>query len=158
MTMYTVQYSTTHTIFDHVLLQARIGASPACLQRTMKDFILGSDEFIITATDHIQQTLLGLGLWEQLDQLPRNEAHNANDNDDLLIPDDDNEIMHNNDRLGLENIPAEKSICDLNTKLATQDTTALQQFNKVIQNLQEVHHKILYTHSRCSKAGKNLKM
>ena len=34
-----VQYSTSHTIFDHVLLQARIGISPVCQHRNMKDFI-----------------------------------------------------------------------------------------------------------------------
>ena len=35
----------------------------------MKDFILGSDEFIITATEHIHSRLVNLGLWEMLDNL-----------------------------------------------------------------------------------------
>ena len=136
-----VQYSTSHTIFDHVLLQARIGISPVCQHRNMKDFILGSDEFIITATDHIQQKLIGLGLWEQLDQLPRNDNNDSGD-DEQMTPEDDDENTNNNDRLGLQTVPSEDAIEALNTKLATRDTTALQQFNIIIQNLQEMHNKI----------------
>ena len=58
----------------------------------MKDFILGSEEFIITATDHIQQTLIGLGLWEQLDQLPRNDINDMGD-DEQIIPEDDDRLL-----------------------------------------------------------------
>ena len=50
----------------------------------MKYFVLGSEEFIIKATEKIHAKLVSLGLWEDLDDLPNN---NRRQNDDTEIED-----------------------------------------------------------------------
>ena len=39
-------------------------------------------EFIITATEHIHSRLVNLGLWEMLDNLPKNNRPNDDQNDE----------------------------------------------------------------------------
>ena len=77
-----IKYSTSHTICDHVMLHAQIGVTRLEMQQTMKDFVLGSEEFIITATEKIHAKLVSLGLWENLDDLPNN---NRRQNDDTEV-------------------------------------------------------------------------
>ena len=94
---------------------------------------------------------MSLGLWENLDDLPNNnrrqnddteaeethEPHDQSDNDDY-IPDDSG----GDDRQGPNNCVTEEEICKINERLRERNTTALQQFNEIIQDLQGTHNDI----------------
>ena len=135
------------------------------MQQTIKDFVLGSEEFIIKATEKIHAKLVGLGLWENLDDLPNNnrrqnddteaeethEPHDQSDNDDY-IPDDSG----GDNSQGPNNYVTEEEICKINERLRERNTTALQQFNEIIQDLQGPHNEIFK--NKKYKTEKNLKM
>ena len=120
----------------------------------MKDFVLGSEEFIIKATEKIHAKLVSLGLWENLDDLPNNnrrqnddteaeeihKPHDQSDDDgnDDYMPDDSG----GDDGQGPNNCVTEEAICKLNERLRDRNTTALQQFNEIIQDLQGTHNEI----------------
>ena len=103
---------------------------------------------LIRATESIHAKLVSLGLWEILDDLPNNnrrqnddteteeicEPHDHSDNDDTddYIPDDNG----GGDRPGPNNCVTEEEICKINERLRERNTTALQQFNEIIQDLQ----------------------
>ena len=155
-----IKFSTSHTIFDHVMLHAQIGIFRPEMQQTMKDFILGSEEFIIRATESIHAKLVSLGLWEILDDLPNNNRrqnddteaeeirelydHSDNDDTDDHIPEDSG----GNDRQGPNNCVTEEEICKINERLRERNTTALQQFNEIIQDLQGTHNEIFKNKKR----------
>ena len=47
--------SNIHTIFDHTYLTATISQAKSLHANSMKDYIIGSDEFLIRSIDQIQQ-------------------------------------------------------------------------------------------------------
>jgi hypothetical protein len=50
-------YKTTFSIFDHTYLEATLNIVRQHKQMTMKDFILGTDEYIIRSQDYLLETL-----------------------------------------------------------------------------------------------------
>jgi endonuclease/exonuclease/phosphatase family metal-dependent hydrolase len=55
--MGTAQYKTTFSIFDHTYLEATLNVTKQYKQKTMKDFILGTDEYIIRSQDYLIEAL-----------------------------------------------------------------------------------------------------
>jgi hypothetical protein len=51
------QYRTTFSIFDHTYLEATLNVIKQSKQKTMKDFILGTDEYIIRSQDYLTEAL-----------------------------------------------------------------------------------------------------
>ncbi len=49
--------SNTHTFFDHTFLAATISQAKSPHATSMKDYIIGSDEFLIRSIDQIEQNI-----------------------------------------------------------------------------------------------------
>jgi hypothetical protein len=56
-----LQFETTFTTFDHVHLAASFGQRPTKAEPAMKDYILGSDEYLIQAEEIISYHLYRKG-------------------------------------------------------------------------------------------------
>ncbi len=51
-------YKTTFSVFDHTYLEATLNVTKQSKQKTMKDFILGTDEYIIRSQDYLTELLV----------------------------------------------------------------------------------------------------
>ncbi len=56
--MWAAQFSTTFSIFDHTYLEAVLNPARLYKQMTMKDFILGSGEYLIRSQDLLVSLLV----------------------------------------------------------------------------------------------------
>jgi hypothetical protein len=50
-------YKTTFSMFDHTYLEATLNVTKQSKQKTIKDFILGTDEYIIRSQDYLTELL-----------------------------------------------------------------------------------------------------
>jgi hypothetical protein len=55
--MVAARYKTTFSMFDHTYLEATLNVTKQSKQKTMKDFILGTDEYIISSQDYLTDLL-----------------------------------------------------------------------------------------------------
>jgi hypothetical protein len=109
-----LQFKTTFTTFDHVHLAASFGQQPSKAEPAMKDYILGSDEFLIQAEEIISYHLNKYGI-----QAPerQNEANQEQE-----------QRRHRDEGLEVHNIRTGR--------------TTLHVFNRIIWDLQHSHNKI----------------
>ena len=87
-----LNYKTTITIFDHALVQASFGQKRQKTQPTMKDYILGSDEFLLGYYDLLSECLTSCTPKENLNNITR----------DSNTPDSDTETQSNSQSTGTE--------------------------------------------------------
>jgi phospholipid N-methyltransferase len=124
--------TSTLSIFDHVYLEAILNPSRQFKQMTMKDFILGSDEFIIQS----HELLISLLQPYQTPHLPVSPIH------DHAVPPD---------------VLTGTGIIDDNIQIDEKGTgfTSLHLFNEVVQQLQHLHDQI--ARDKRTSAGKRLR-
>ena len=111
------QVNTIFTIFDHVYLQATFGAELMKKKSPMKDYILGSEEYIISAEDHIKRIIRQYGITKP-------ECH---EEAEQQIRDDtaasiESQLLFNHDSNGIN---------------------SLLVLNIIIRRLEDLHNKIL---------------
>jgi phospholipid N-methyltransferase len=124
--------TSTFSVFDHVYLEAILNPSRQVKQMTMKDFILGSDEYLIQSHELLSSLLHPYQVAQAAHQLP----------DDTPPPPDaltgteklDNHVQIDENRTGL---------------------TSLHFFNDVVQQLQHLHDQI--ARNRRISANKRLR-
>jgi hypothetical protein len=134
-------FRTTFSIFDHIYLEATLNIVKQFKQMTMKDFILGTDEYIIRSQDYLLEALApycdpreppsphmdspeSQGSRNSVDPNAGREGHGALD----------------------ENITVDGK---------EQGITSLHLFNTAIQDLQQLHDKIAKDKQRAT--GKKLR-
>ena len=141
-----LHYSQKFTIFDHCMAQATIGVKNEKKVTTMKDHILGTEEYIITAMSHIENTLARLKIRKCDTVQNRVEGARLQENEEEQEREEqiDEENLNEED-LGLvpgafpTKVEIEKTI----EILQKSGTTALQEFNTIVTHLQRMHNKIL---------------
>ena len=117
------QYTTLrnwHTHLDHCMLAASIGLNKQQKMHSMKDFILGSEEFIISLGEIIEQVKKE----NQLQTVKLTCSLNEDDEQQAQIEDP----LHNN-------LNIDQTIQDINTKLTQQHNTAAHVLNNIITKL-----------------------
>ncbi len=122
----------TFSIFDHVYLEAVLNPSRQVKQMTMKDFILGSDEFLIQS----HELLVSLILPHQTPQPPDSPA---------------------NENPAPQGVPAGSGIIDDNVQIDERGTgfTSLHLFNEAVHQLQHLHDQI--ARNKRTSVGKRLR-
>ena len=141
-----LHYSQKFTIFDHCMAQATIGVKNERTTITMKDHILGTDEYIITATTHIENTLARLKIRKcDTVQNGTEEARLQENGEDQEREEQIDEESLNEEDLGLVPgaFPTKAEIEKTIETLQKSGTTALQEFNTIVTHLQGTHNKIL---------------
>ena len=120
MTVRNLKVNSTLLFLDHVYLEATFGNIRIKQKRAMKDFILGSDEYLIRAQDIIEAHLSCYGTKPPPpdDQQPDHNDNQATCSDDLTREFD----------------------------RPTEGHTALHAFNTLIRKLQRLHEDISYQH------------
>jgi hypothetical protein len=115
--MNNLRFETTFTTFDHLFVNATFGQVRPRVEPTMKDHILGSDEYLIRAQDTILQHLerFGNGPLQPIDD-------NQPDNDQ------ENSYKHADENLAVHDIH--------------NGRTTLHVFNSIIKELQGIHNEI----------------
>ena len=113
-----LQVHTTLLTFDHVFLEATFNVVRTTGKRAMKDFILGSEEYLIQAQEIYE---------EHMEQFQRDEE--AYQPDDLLPAEDVNPTTHTPDWNRIFDTPA-------------SGHTALHAFNDLMSKLHNLHDKI----------------
>jgi hypothetical protein len=107
-----------YTIFDHTYLSATLSHAKSTHTPPMKDYVIGSDEYLVKAIDAMQEYV---ALTSRLKH-PINNEEQLPDNDTAPNgPLDENRTFHNN-----------------NT-----NQTSLHAFNTLIRNLHNLHNEIL---------------
>jgi len=119
-----------HTIFDHTYLTATISLAKSTHIPPMKDFIIGSEEFLVRAIDTMQEHVALTG--RPKPPPPADEANIQDDENPTDGPLDENRIFHNTDT----------------------GQTPLHSFNSLIKQLHTLHDEI----SKRKKTENNLKI
>jgi len=112
-----LRFETTFTTFDHVHLAASFGQRPTKAEPAMKDYILGSDEYLIQAEEIISYHLDRNGM--------RAPEHYNEANEEL------EQRKHRDEGLEVHNIRTGR--------------TTLHVFNHIIRDLQQSHNNIART-------------
>ncbi len=115
--MNNLRFETTFTTFDHLFINATFGQVHPRVEPTMKDHILGSDEYLIRAQDTILQHLerFGNGPLQPLEDIePGHEP--------------DESYKHTDENLAVHDIH--------------NGRTTLHVFNSIIKELQGIHNEI----------------
>ena len=117
-----LKFDTTFTTFDHVHLTATFGQLRPKVEPSMKDHILGSDEYLIQAQDIILHHLerYGTGPLNREAETPLNEREGDNEENETVSHIDDNLAVHN----------------------IHSGRTSLHVFNRIIRDLQGLHNNI----------------
>ena len=117
-----LKFDTTFTTFDHVHLTTTFGQLRPKVEPSMKDHILGSDEYLIQAQDIILHHLerYGTGPLNREAETPLNEREGDNEENETVSHIDDNLAVHN----------------------IHSGRTSLHVFNRIIRNLQGLHNNI----------------
>jgi hypothetical protein len=113
--------SNTHTIFDHTYLMATISQAKSLHANSMKDYIIGSDEFLIRSIDLIQQHIASTS---------RPSANIRNEEQERQ--EDDEANQQQNCAMDIDR--------DFHNKYTGQ--TPLHIFNSLIKKLQNIHNEI----------------
>jgi hypothetical protein len=115
--MNNLRVETTFTTFDHLFVNATFGQVHPRVEPTMKDHILGSDEYLIQAQDTILQ---------HLERFGNGPLQPIEDNQ----PDDDqeNSYEHADENLAVHDIHNSR--------------TTLHVFNSIVKELQSIHNEI----------------
>jgi exonuclease III len=113
--------SNTHTFFDHTFLTATLSQAKSPHVTPMKDYIIGSDEFLIRAIDLIEQHIATTSKPKR--NTPREEEQNFQDDDEAQ---------------------QKQSPLDENRDFFNSETgqTPLHTFNSLIKKLQMCHNEI----------------
>ncbi len=114
----TLRINNLHTIFDHTFLIATLSPSRLTHVPPMKDFIIGSDEFLVRAIEQIEQHV-------SLTSRPKHPLPNGNEE----------ELHEDNQR----HMPVDKNRDFFNT---TTGQTPLHSFNALIKSLHACHDEI----------------
>ncbi len=116
-----IRMSNTHTIFDHTYLMATISQAKSSHANSMKDYIIGSDEFLIRSTDQIQQHIASTS---------RPSANTRNEEQEHQEDDEANQQQN--------------SAMDTNRDFYNIHTgqTPLHSFNSLIKKLHNLHNEI----------------
>jgi hypothetical protein len=134
-------FKTTFSIFDHTYLEATLNIVKQHKQMTMKDFILGTDEYIIRSQDYLLETLAPYR--DPRDPpSPRTASPGSQDSNDSAGP-----------HTGREGHGALDDNIMVDGK--EQGITSLHLFNTTIQDLQQLHDRIAKDKQRV--AGKKLR-
>jgi hypothetical protein len=134
-------FKTTFSIFDHTYLEATLNIVKQHKQMTMKDFILGTDEYIIRSQDYLLETLAPYREPRDLPS-PRTASPGSQDSNDSAGP-----------HTGREGHGALDDNIMVDGK--EQGITSLHLFNTTIQDLQQLHDRIAKDKQRV--AGKKLR-
>ena len=121
--------TTVHTVFDHVWVQVTFGPAIEKKPPTMKDFILGSEEYIIKSTEYLEEIVTQYGR----DTVERRVEDDQGDEEQE--EEQEGQVVHNGDR--------GKVYTNADTGL-----TALHLFNRAVKKLQKLHNNISRTKSQ----------
>jgi len=113
------QVNTIFTIFDHVYLQATFGAEMTKRKSPMKDYILGSEEYIISAEENIKQIIRQYGITK-----PEYQEEAVQRNGDGTTASFESQFTFNHDSDGIN---------------------SLMVLNTIISRLEYLHNNILKT-------------
>jgi hypothetical protein len=106
-----------HTIFDHTYLSATLSPAKSTHTPPMKDYVIGSDEFLVKAIDTMQEFVA-------LTSRPKHTTNNEEQYPDATAapngPLDENRTFHN----------------------TNTNQTSLHAFNTLIRNLHNLHNEI----------------
>ena len=125
----TLRMENLHTIFDHTYLSATLSPAKSTHTPPMKDYVIGSDEYLVKAIDAMQEYV---ALTSCLKHPINNEEQPPDDDTAPNGPLDENRTFHNK-----------------NT-----NQTSLHAFNTLIRNLHNLHNEI----SKRKKNENNLKI
>ena len=114
----TINMKNIHTIFDHTFLTTTLSPTRSNFTPPMKDFIIGSDDFLVEAIDRMEKHI-------SLTSLPRqapinNVEQDPNRNEESHGPLDENRDFFNN----------------------VTGQTPLHSFNSLVRNLHKCHDEI----------------
>jgi hypothetical protein len=113
----TLKMENLHTIFDHTYLSATLSPAKSTHTPPMKDYVIGSDEFLVKAIDTMQEFVA-------LTSRPKHTTNNEEQYPDATAapngPLDENRTFHN----------------------TNTNQTSLHAFNTLIRNLHNLHNEI----------------